>query len=97
MANDSYQDIEDNSMEECNLQRYADCLAALKECIERGVSSESMAILRFEMGISAADYLALQDAVIAQLKAESIAAMTKKKPPTTNQKHGIDSWVHSNE
>jgi hypothetical protein len=51
-------------------ERYANILAALKECLERGVSSTSMATLRFETGVDLKDYLLIQDGVIAKFNSE---------------------------
>lgn len=51
-------------------ERYANILAALKECMERGVSIQSLNTLRFETGINFIDYIFLQDTVIEKLNAE---------------------------
>lgn len=56
--------------QEAERERYANILAAFKECMECRVSSASMAILRFETGIDPKDYIAIQDVVIAKLKSE---------------------------
>lgn len=56
--------------QEAEAERYDNILAALKECIERGVSFDSMKTLRFETGVDQKDYIAIQDAVIARLKFE---------------------------
>ena len=56
--------------QEAENERYANILAALKECIEKGVSGSSMQTLRFETGVDVRDYIFLQDAVIAKLVSE---------------------------
>lgn len=56
--------------QEAESERYANILAALKECMECGVCSASMATLRFETGVNIADYIFIQDAVIAKLKSK---------------------------
>lgn len=56
--------------QEAESERYANILAALKECIELGVSKASMQTLRFETGVDVRDYIFLQDTVIAKLQSE---------------------------
>jgi len=42
-------------------QRYANCLAAIMECINKGVSLETLQTLKYEMAIDPRDYQRVMD------------------------------------
>jgi len=42
-------------------QRYANCLAAIMDCIKKGVSLETLQTLKYEMAIDPRDYQRIMD------------------------------------
>lgn len=61
MANDSYIEMEDRSLEDASAyqaeqERQSLCLEALTECVLKGVGMESLKTIQFEMGIDKKDF-----------------------------------------
>ena len=50
-----------DDMQQAQEIRYADCLAAMIDCINKGVSVKTLETLKFEMAIDARDYQRIMD------------------------------------
>lgn len=53
--------VSTNDMQQAQEERYAASIAALIDCINKGVSIRTLQTIKFELGIDSADYQRIMD------------------------------------